>query len=213
MSRVPQLVFEDPELLQPTVFAFPPNRNTLGGTAYLIQESTGNVLVDCPTWNEANLDFIQAQGGVHSLCITHRSAIAEVQKLQKDLSCLVVIQEQEAYLLPNVTLTTFQYEYAVTPQSFMIWTPGHSPGSSCLYHLQGSLFTGRHLLPSPSGTLMPIQNRNTFHWPRQLRSVQNLLERFTPETLQYVCPGGNLGFLRGQRFMDHAYQRLRDWTS
>jgi glyoxylase-like metal-dependent hydrolase (beta-lactamase superfamily II) len=212
MSRAPQPVFENPELNQPQVFAFPPNRQTLGGTAYLIRESTGNVLVDCPAWNETTHDFIISQGGIYSLCITHRSAIADVQKLQKALSCQVVIQEQEAYLLPNVEVTPFQNEFALATGSIMIWTPGHTPGSSCLYHPQGTLFTGRHLLPSPSGTLMALKNRNTFHWPRQMRSVDRLLNRFTPETLKYICPGANLGFLRGQRYVNQAYDQLRSWA-
>jgi hypothetical protein len=40
-----------------------------------------------------------------------------------------------------------------------------------------------------------------------------LLERFTPETLQYICPGANTGFLRGKRVIDNAYERLArgDW--
>jgi hypothetical protein len=35
-----------------------------------------------------------------------------------------------------------------------------------------------------------------------------LLERFTPETLQYICPGANTGFIRGKRVIDNAYERL-----
>jgi hypothetical protein len=34
------------------------------------------------------------------------------------------------------------------------------------------------------------------------------MKRFTPETLQYICPGANTGFLRGQRVINRAYQRL-----
>lgn len=211
MSKVPQQVFDDPEQnQQPTVFAFPPNRQTLGGTAYLILENTGNVLVDCPAWNDENQQFIADQGGVQQLCITHRGAIAQVSAIQQAYDCSVVIQEQEAYLLPDVkAVIPFHQEYALTPYSLMIWTPGHSPGSACLYHNQGTLFSGRHLLPSPTGRLEPIQNRNTFHWPRQVRSVQKLLERFNPETLRYVCPGANLGFLRGKRFVEQAYEVLQ----
>jgi hypothetical protein len=35
-----------------------------------------------------------------------------------------------------------------------------------------------------------------------------LRDRFTPETLNYICPGANTGFLRGNGVIDEAYRRL-----
>jgi hypothetical protein len=35
-----------------------------------------------------------------------------------------------------------------------------------------------------------------------------LRDRFTSETLSYICPGANTGFLRGKGYVDRAYQRL-----
>jgi len=55
---------------------------------------------------------------------------------------------------------------------------------------------------------MPLRTAKTFHWPRQIKSFQSLLDRFTPETLQYICPAANTGFLPGQTGSDQAYQRL-----
>jgi glyoxylase-like metal-dependent hydrolase (beta-lactamase superfamily II) len=192
-----------------TIFAFPPNRDTLGGTAYLIVNES-NVLVDCPAWDETNRAFLEEQGGVRWLFLTHRGAIGKVREIQQTFGCEVLIQEQEAYLLPELTIARFGQEFELTPEFQAIWTPGHSPGSSCLYyrHFGGVLFTGRHLLPDPQGKLMPIKTAKTFHWRRQLQSVQRLVDRFTPETLQWVCPGGNIGFLRGKYAIEQAYQAL-----
>jgi glyoxylase-like metal-dependent hydrolase (beta-lactamase superfamily II) len=208
MSKLPQAVFDANERPLPPIFFFPPNRDTLGATAYLIVENTGNILIDCPAWNQANQDFLRDKGPVQALVITHRGAIAHVNDIQQALSCQVLIQEQEAYLLPEVPVTTFQQEFILSAASRVIWTPGHSPGSACFYHQQGILFTGRHLLPDPQGQLRPLQTAKTFHWPRQLRSVQLLIDRLTPETLQWICPGANIGFLRGRHVVDQAYQRL-----
>jgi hypothetical protein len=77
------------------------------------------------------------------------------------------------------------------------------------YQPHGILFTGRHLLPDVSGNPQPLRTAKTFHWPRQLKQVRQILERFDGESLQYLCPGANTGFLRQQRFIDRAYSKLQ----
>lgn len=202
-SKLPRLILEG-------VFAFPPNRDTLGATAYLIVENGNNVLIDCPYWSLENYQFLLKQGGVRSLFITHRGGIAQVDRIQKALGCQVIIQEQEAYLLPQLDLNSFGQEITLSSNLRAIWTPGHSPGSSCLYWRNhgGVLFTGRHLLPHSGGEPTPLKTPKTFHWYRQLQSVRKLGDRFNSQTLQYICPGANSGFLAGKGLIDQAYQRL-----
>lgn len=206
----PRTVLSDQKVSpSPTVFAFPPNRDTLGGTAYLIVNEV-NILVDCPAWDEANRAFLEEQGGVRWLFLTHRGAIGKVREIQQATGCEVLIQEQEAYLLPESPVTSFEQAFSLSSKIRALWTPGHSPGSACLYydHFGGVLFSGRHLLPSPDGKLAPIKTAKTFHWRRQIQSIQRLVSEFTPETLQWVCPGANTGFLRGKYAVEHAYQAL-----
>ncbi|MBE9225544.1 MBL fold metallo-hydrolase [Phormidium sp. LEGE 05292] len=193
-----------------TISAFPPNRDTLGATAYLIVENQTHILVDCPAWDQENQQFLQEQGGVSWLIITHRGGIGKVKEIQAAFGCQILIQEQEAYLLPDLEVTTFEQEFNLTPQIQVIWTPGHSPGSSCVYSsVQGGvLFSGRHLLPNQQGLPVPLRTSKTFHWRRQLRSVALLRDRFSPNTLNYLCPGANTGFLRGKRVIEQAYQHL-----
>lgn len=207
-TKTPQTVFD-------TVFAFPPNRETLGGTAYLILEQSdgkkANILVDCPALNEANQEFIEANGGIQTLFITHRGGMAEVPKLQSMFDAQVLIQQEEAYLLPTVETETFERDRPLSSTSRVFWNAGHSPGSACLYHVRhgGILFTGRHLIPDRNGNPRPLRQSKTFHWPRQLRHAQQLLSDFTPETLSYICPGASTGFLRGEKKIDSAYAKLQ----
>jgi glyoxylase-like metal-dependent hydrolase (beta-lactamase superfamily II) len=202
--KLPRPVFE-------TIFAFAPNRDTMGGTAYIVLEETGNILMDCPALDDDELQFLQQQGGVRWLFITHRGGIGKVRELYQQFGCEVVIQEQEAYLLPGQKVTTFQAEFLLSPTSVAVWTPGHSPGSSCLHHSRygGVLFSGRHLLPNAQGVPVPLRIAKTFHWPRQLRSVGQLRDRFSAETLTAICPGANTGFLRGDRYIVRAYEQLQ----
>ena len=209
LPQQPSQTVKPPHAVLNSIFAFPPNRDTLGGTSYFIVRNEGNILIDCPALVQTNQDFLRSHGGVRWLFLTHRGAIGKTAEFQQAMGCEVLIQEQEAYLLPGLTVTTFAQEFTLTTAQ-LIWTPGHSPGSSCLYYsdLGGVLFSGRHLLPNQQGEPMPLRTAKTFHWPRQIKSLQSLLERFTPETLQYICPGANTGFLRGKGVIDNAYQRL-----
>ena len=199
-----------PHLVKPGIFAFPPNRDTLGATSYFIVEKSGNILLDCPSWNQINQEFIQKQGGVRWLFVTHRNGMAKVAEIQAACNCEVIVQEQEAYLLPEVKVTSFQDEYVFSPNFLALWTPGYTPGSSCLYYnaMGGVLFSGRHLLPNPQGQLLPLRTPKTFHWPRQLRSIKKLRDRFSQETLTSIFPGANTGFLRGNRCIEDVYNYL-----
>ncbi|MGQ4649774.1 MBL fold metallo-hydrolase [Lyngbya aestuarii] len=209
-SKQPEAAFKPPHSILETIFAFPPSRDTLGGTAYLIVENTVNILIDCPAWNETNEQFLHQQGGISLLFLTHRGGIGRVQEFQSTFGCPIIIQEQEAYLLPGLNVRSFQKELTITPRCCAIWTPGHSPGSACLYYTAagGVLFSGRHLLPNRQGEPVPWRTSKTFHWPRQLQSVESLKGHFTAETLSYICPGANTGFLRGKGVIDQAYQSL-----
>ena len=58
------------------------------------------------------------------------------------------------------------------------------------------------------GNPVPLRTAKTFHWRRQIDSTRALLDRFSPQTLQLICPGANTGFLRGKRGIEPAYDKL-----
>lgn len=212
---------KEPKAVLNSVWAFPPNRETFGGTSYFIVENSQsvpqnvhqnlhqNVLIDCPSWDDNTQAFLQKHGGVQHLVITHRQgASPAVAVLQQHFGCQIWVQEQEAYLLPNVAVTMVQQSAKINGLQ-IFWTPGYSPGSVCVYHPeQGLLFSGRHLLPDQQGNPKPLRTAKTFHWPRQLKSVREILEQFDASSLRYLCPGANTGFLRQQRSISNAYQKL-----
>jgi glyoxylase-like metal-dependent hydrolase (beta-lactamase superfamily II) len=190
-----------PTEILPGIFAFPPNRDTLGGTAYLVVTPNGNILIDSPAWNDVNRQFIINLGGIDWSAITHRGAIGQTTAIATQFNCEVIVQEQEAYLLPDLKVTTFQSKFVINDSIHAIWTPGHSPGSFCVYFAGagGVLFTGRHLLPNHLGEAVPLRTAKTFHWPRQLRSVDAIWQQFpAQQPLSYLCPGANTGLLRGR---------------
>jgi glyoxylase-like metal-dependent hydrolase (beta-lactamase superfamily II) len=190
-----------PHEILPGIFAFPPNRDTLGGTAYAIVTPRGNILIDSPAWHDVNRQFLVERGGIEWLVITHRGGIGQTTAIVNELGCQAIVQEQEAYLLPELKVTTFQHKFIINDSIHAIWTPGHSPGSSCIYAADagGVLFTGRHLLPDASGAAMPLRTAKTFHWGRQLRSADAIWQQFpAQQPLRHICPGANTGLLRGK---------------
>ncbi|WP_404785306.1 MBL fold metallo-hydrolase [Altericista sp. CCNU0014] len=206
---------KEPRPVLNSVWAFPPNRDTLGGTAYLIVENPQNIpqniLIDCPSWDDRTRAFLEQNGGVRWLVLTHRQGMSSAAaSIQERFGCQVLVQEQEAYLLPDVKISTFSERLAITPSTQVFWTPGYSPGSACVYYRpEGILFSGRHLLPDASGSPQPLRTAKTFHWPRQLDRVRQILERFDDDSLRYLCPGANTGFLRQARSIDRAYAKLQ----
>ncbi|MGB3405171.1 MAG: MBL fold metallo-hydrolase [Microcoleaceae cyanobacterium] len=201
-----------PRQILDNLYRFSPNRDTLGGTAYLIVENQGNILIDSPAWTAENQQFIQDRGGISGLVITHRGNIGKALAIQNATHCPILIQEQIAYLLPEAKLTPFEQAFNLTPEIEILWTPGHSPGSSCVYWSShgGVLFTGRHLLPNTQAKPIALRTAKTFHWPRQLKSIEKLIQQFNSDTLHYICPGANTGFLRGKGVIDNAYQQLSE---
>ncbi|AGY59928.1 MBL fold metallo-hydrolase [Gloeobacter kilaueensis] len=185
------------------LLSFKPNRHTLGGTSYLLVATAANGLgcnwlVDCPAWSEVNRLQIEQAGGIGAVFVTHRGAIGELEAFCRHFQVAAWIQEQEAYLLlaRELTVHTFAERTQLDTGLTALWTPGHSPGSSCLLWQAhgGVLFSGRHLLPDGRGNVGPVQTAKTFHWPRQLASA----ERLGPLNYRHVCPGAAVGLLRGQ---------------
>jgi glyoxylase-like metal-dependent hydrolase (beta-lactamase superfamily II) len=197
--KLPTPIFEN-------IFLFPPNRDTLGGSSYLIVEPTGNVLVDAPAIDDRYRDFLADMGGVKSIFLTHRGGIGRITKLLTSLEAglELIIQEQEAYLIPEYQVTTFGDRSIISDRLEAIWTPGHSPGSSCLFYDRygGILFSGRHIIPDRDGRPLPIKNPKTFHWKRQLQNFAKIQALFPPDRLRYICPGSNIGGLRGRGAID-----------
>ena len=201
-----------PRSILPRIFAFAPNRDSLGGTAYFIANETGNILIDCPAWQDSNREWLREHGGVKLLIFTHRGGMGQqVRQMQEYLECEVIVQEQEAYLLPETEVTAFANSLSLTSEIKLMWTPGHSPGSACVYYNQqeGILFTGRLLLPKSSQEIVPLRTAKTFHWWRQIKSIAKLRDRFSEDNLKYILPGANTGYLRGQGYIDDAYRKLQ----
>lgn len=215
-GRPPQAVAEG-------LWLFAPNRDTQGGSAWFLACHGLGLLIDCPALTEANLAFLarwsQPDGHPREgrIVLTGRDGHGRCRRLQERLGWPVVVQEQEAYLLPGVApLWTFAAGLELAPGLQLHWTPGPSPGA-CVLHADATaspagdlLFCGRLLVPVAPGRLEPLRSRRTFHWPRQLRSLERLREQLPGGSPQWIASGAALGALRGDRLVPEGAARLAE---
>jgi glyoxylase-like metal-dependent hydrolase (beta-lactamase superfamily II) len=184
------------------LWLFAPNRDTQGGSSWLLEGAQGDLLIDCPAWTQANLDLLRSRAGGGTIVLTSREGHGRTRRFQEALGWPVLVQEQEAYLLPGVRqLHSFAEEQQLADGVRLLWTPGPTPGSCVLHHAAGGwdgLFCGRLLQPLAPGVLAPLRQRRTFHWPRQLASVQRLRQWLPAGSPAWIACGGGLGALRGE---------------
>ena len=201
-GRPPQQIRED-------LWLFPPNRDCRGGSSWWLNCGDEPVLIDCPPLTEASLEALKrlaapavAAGRTPRVVLTNREGHGRVRRLQERLGWPVLVQEQEAYLLPGVDpLETFAEEHITASGLRLLWTPGPTPGS-CVVHAPAPwnvLFCGRLLVPVAVGVLAGLQHRRTFHWPRQQRSLERLRQWVSSDPLPSLASGAGLGALRGER--------------
>ena len=188
------------------LWAFPPSRDSDGGTAWLLHSKSGaSVLVDVPLLSDEHLSWLQQQPQGW-IVLTHRQGHGRCRRLQEQLGWPVLVQEQEAYLLPTVQQRqSFADQWEIEPGLKLLWTPGPTPGSCCLHWSQGErdvLFCGRLLWPSGSSDVELRIGDSTFHASRQKRSLQRLRAWLRPgQPAQIACAAG-LGVLRGAKLVE-----------
>ena len=194
-----------PQQLRDDLWLFPPNRDCQGGSSWWLEADPEPVLIDCPPLTDATLTALSRLAGSRTprILLTSREGHGRLRRLQERLGWPVLVQEQEAYLLPNVSaLDTFAVDHVTASGLRLLWTPGPTPGS-CVVHAPAAdlLFCGRLLTPLAPGRLGPLRHGRTFHWPRQLESLHRLRGWIPSDASPQLASGAGLGALRGGRLV------------
>jgi len=210
LSEPPSDQGRPPQQIRDHLWLFAPNRDTAGGSAWWLEQpgpdGSRGLLIDCPALTGANLQFLRERGSGW-IVLTSRDGHGRTRRLQEALGWPVLVQEQEAYLLPGLQRAhTFAAEHALTPEARLLWTPGPTPGACVLLAHAGPgaeslLFCGRLLSPLAPGLAGPLRTSRSFHWSRWLRSLEQLRRWLPPEAPGWLASGAGLGALRGEKLV------------
>lgn len=199
-----------PRPVRPSLWLFGPSRDSQGGSAWYLQGPELDVLVDVPALNDTNRQWLQDRRSRQGwIVLTGRQGHGRIRALQAELEWPVLVQEQEAYLLPSVPrVTTFAGTHRLAAGLDLFWTPGPSPGA-CVLHARiaeagDGLFCGRLLVPTAPQRLAPLRRLDTFHWIRQLRSLEQLRQWLPPGSPAWIASGAALGALRGAALVEQG---------
>ena len=195
-----------PQQVKAGLWVFPPNSDCRGGTAWWLDCQPEPLLIDCPPLTMASIESLQklAAGRAARILVTSREGHGRMRRLQEALGWPLLVQEQEAYLLPGLkAMDTFRQEYTTRSGVRLLWTPGPTPGSCVAYAPppMNVMFCGRLLVPIAVDHLAAIRHRRTFHWLRQQRSLEEVRRWIPPEALPSLASGGGLGALRGLKLV------------
>jgi glyoxylase-like metal-dependent hydrolase (beta-lactamase superfamily II) len=209
-----------PRSVRPGLWLFAPSRDSQGGSAWWLELAGLDLLIDVPALTDANLAFLRERAARRDgapappwIVLTGRHGHGRCRRLQQALGWPVLVQEQEAYLLPGVEpRRTFAQGLELEQGVRLLWTPGPSPGACVLHAREGSgldgLFCGRLLVPLAPGRLGPLPTRLTFHAPRQLRSLERLRQWLPAGSPDWIASGAGLGALRGGKVVDGGAELL-----
>ena len=203
-----------PQQVRNDLWLFPPNRDCQGGSSWWLNIDPEPVLIDCPPLTQATISALKDLAGTRQplIVLTSREGHGRLRRLQEKLDWPVLVQEQEAYLLPNVSpLEIFSEDHITVSGLQLLWTPGPTPGSCVIYAPAAELlFCGRLLTPLAPGRLGPLRHGRTFHWPRQLASLERVRAWLPPETRPALASGAGLGALRGEHLVDFSGWSMPD---
>ncbi len=172
-----------PKEMLPDIFAFPPNPDSFGEISYLIVTGDGIFMVDVPEYREENLTFIENKGVPEFIFLTHRDDVADAAMFREKFGARLIIQESEKYAVRKPDLS-FKDSLQIGGAT-IIHTPGHSPGSSCLYCPESRvMFTGDHIT-ADRGKPVAEDFSWTYDYKLQIESARRLLDY----DFEYILPG------------------------
>lgn len=165
-----------PQELAPDLYRLGYNaRASWGAHSYLLRRATGNVMIDGPRWTRQLVEWLEANGGLAHVLLTHKDDVGDSARYAKHFDARVWIHADDRDGAPFASdLIEGEEPVTIAGDILAIPVPGHTRGS--VMFLAGTvLFTGDSLAwEHDDKQLVAFRRVCWFDWPTQLRSLARL---------------------------------------
>lgn len=179
-QSISQALMRFPEHIEDDVFYLGFNSaDSFGGKSYFIKHQDGNWMVDSPKFSSRLVKYIESQGGLAYIFLTHRDDVAEAQAYARHFKSSRIIHKADLEAQKEAEIVFDGIEtFNPHAQFTIIPTPGHTMGHSMLLYRQKFLFSGDVF------TSRTYSNENIEAWPpyycwcdwdEQTKSIERLL--------------------------------------
>ncbi len=188
------------------------SKRSVGASSWLVQRSTGNLLIDSPRWSAPLARQITTLGGIQKILLTHRDDVADHAHWAKAFACERWIHQNDADAAPESERIIQGIKSVNLDKSLkIIPTPGHTEGSMVMVlgRQEQILFSGDHLWWDPQKQVVVASKKYCWwNWEKQLLSVEKLLDL----DIAWLLPGhGHAHFFQPgewktelKKTLDHA---------
>ncbi|CAL9151702.1 unnamed protein product [Musa hybrid cultivar] len=164
------------------------SERSYGATSYFVTHPEGNILVDSPRFTERLACNIEMLGGVRYMFLTHKDDVGDHEKWSKRMRCERILHSGDVEISTTDVENKLCGEgpWDIATDLKLIYTPGHTEGSVCLYYKPLKvLFTGDHLYGSEESDLAFSVIYNQQSVSLQLKSIRKLLDF----DFEWILPG------------------------
>lgn len=148
--------------------------DSYGGKAYFIKSKSGNWMVESPKFTRHLVEWIQLQGGLDYIFLSHRDDVAQASEYAKKFGAKRIIHREDLdaepgseIVIEGIEPVRYGLDLIIIPQ------PGHTKGHCMLLFDEHFLFTGDVLTADKEGKL--AQGKYCWYsWKVQQESLKRL---------------------------------------
>jgi glyoxylase-like metal-dependent hydrolase (beta-lactamase superfamily II)/ferredoxin len=155
------------------------SESSFGAISWLVQRPEGNLLIDSPRFTLPLVRRLEALGGVRRMLLTNRDDVADHERFAEHFGCERVLHRDDVTARTSAVEVQPSGDEAIEIQRgvMMIPVPGHTRGHAVFLVDDTWLFTGDHLAWNVRrDTLYAFRNACWYSWPRQIESMERLLD-------------------------------------
>lgn len=150
--------------------------DSYGGKSYFVKHEGGNWMIDSPKFTRHLVEWIESQGGLSYIFLTHRDDVAQSGEYAKQFNAKRIIHREDLdaepeseIVIEGIEARTFDSDFIVIPQ------PGHTKGHCMLLYKNKFLFSGDVLTADEEGNLT-TGKYCWYSWNVQNESLRRLAE-------------------------------------